>query len=165
GEPAEAEAGHRDAELRRGDVAIGRGHRPPYRARAAVPFGNQLIDPRLAHRHDRELRRDEQAVGAHQRREAGQPPQSGRKRVFHAGNLRASATGTTNTRTAGTTKTSKLRRSTKTIFLQKDFRVPSCLRRFVAPVTVLDAVLGDQSALSSLNAFAITITDAPVSAS
>jgi len=52
-----------------------------------VVLGDQLIDAGLAHRHDRELRRDEQAVGADQRRQPGKPPQSGRERVFHPGIL------------------------------------------------------------------------------
>ena len=69
-DPAEAEARHRDAELGRGDVAVGIGDRAPDGARAAVALGDQLIDARLADRDDRELRRDEEAVGEHEREHA-----------------------------------------------------------------------------------------------
>ena len=87
GQPAEAEARHRDAELRRGDVAIGRGDGAAHGSRAAVPFGDHLIDARLAHRDDRELGGDEEAVGAHQRKQPHEPPQRGRERVLHGRNL------------------------------------------------------------------------------
>ena len=74
-DPAEADAGHRDAELGRGDVAVGIGDRAPHGARAAVPFGDQLIDARLADRDDREFRGDEKSVGEHERQHASEPPQ------------------------------------------------------------------------------------------
>jgi hypothetical protein len=48
-----------------------------------VPFGNQLIDPRLPHRHDREFRRDEEAVGEHERQYADQTPEDARDRMLH----------------------------------------------------------------------------------
>ena len=76
GEPAEPEAGHGDAELCRGDVAIGRRDGAPHGARAAVALGDQLIDARLAHRDDRELRGDEKAVGHDQRQQRREPPQA-----------------------------------------------------------------------------------------
>jgi hypothetical protein len=65
-DPPESQAGHRHAELRGGDVAIGRRDRAPHGARPSVAFGNQLIDARLADRDDRELRGDEKAVGAYE---------------------------------------------------------------------------------------------------
>ena len=71
-DPAEAEAGHRDAELGGGDVAVGIGDGAAHRARAAVPFGDQLVDARLADGDDRELGRDEKAVREDQRQNAGQ---------------------------------------------------------------------------------------------
>jgi hypothetical protein len=74
-DPSEPEARHRDAELRRRDVPIGRADGAAHRARAAVAFGDQLIDPRLPHRDDREFGCDEESVRAHERREADEPPQ------------------------------------------------------------------------------------------
>jgi hypothetical protein len=50
--PAEAEAGHGDAQLCRGDVVLGRADGATDGARAAVPFRDQLVDARLAHRDD-----------------------------------------------------------------------------------------------------------------
>ena len=73
--PSQADARHRDAELRRGDVAVRIGHGAAHGARAAVALGDQLVDARLADRHDREFRRDEEAVGEHQRHDADQAPQ------------------------------------------------------------------------------------------
>ena len=40
-DPAEADARHRDAELRRGDVAVGIGDRAPHGPRAPVAFGDR----------------------------------------------------------------------------------------------------------------------------
>ena len=75
-DPPEADAGHRDAELGRGDVAVGIVDRAPHRARAAVAFGDQLIDARLADRDDRELGGDEEAVGEHERQHGSEAASS-----------------------------------------------------------------------------------------
>ena len=66
-DPAEAEARHRDAELRGRDELVGIFERAPHRARHAAAFGEQLIDARLAHRDDRELGGHEKPVGQNQR--------------------------------------------------------------------------------------------------
>ena len=65
--PAEAEARHRDAELRGRDELIGILERAPHRARHAAAFGEQLIDPRLPDRDDGELGGHEKPVGQNQR--------------------------------------------------------------------------------------------------
>ena len=83
GHPSEGQARHRDPELRRGDVSIGRGDGAAHRSRAAMSLRDQLIDARLAHRDDRELRGDEEAVGEHERQQPRQPPQRGRERLLH----------------------------------------------------------------------------------
>jgi hypothetical protein len=54
-----------------------------YRPRAPVPLGDQLIDPRLADRHDREFRRDEEPVGEDEREHGSEPPQVLAEREFH----------------------------------------------------------------------------------
>ena len=74
-DPPEADARHRDAELRRGDVRIGIAHGAAHGAGAAVALGDQLVDARLANRDDREFRRHEKSVGKHERQHAGQTPQ------------------------------------------------------------------------------------------
>ena len=65
-DPAQAEAGHRDAELRGGDVAVGVAERAPDDARRGAALGDELIDPRPAHGDERELGRHEEAVRQHQ---------------------------------------------------------------------------------------------------
>ncbi len=66
-DPPEPQTGHGDAELRRRDELIRILERAPHRARHPAPFGKQLIDPRLAHRDDRELGCDEKPVCQNQR--------------------------------------------------------------------------------------------------
>ena len=68
--PAEPKAGHRDAELRGGDVAVGVADRP----RAAMAFGDQLVHTRLADRDDREFRRHEESVGEDECQNCGEAP-------------------------------------------------------------------------------------------
>ena len=82
-DPAEAEAGHGDAELCGRDVPIRLADGAPDRAGAAMSLRDQLIDPRLAHRDDGELRGDEKAVREHERPQSREPPQGGRQRRFH----------------------------------------------------------------------------------
>ena len=65
--PAETEAGHRDAQLCRGDELVGIVERAPHRPRHAAALGEQLIDARLAHRDDRKLGGHEKSVGQNQR--------------------------------------------------------------------------------------------------
>src|SRR5437773_2763684 len=74
-DPAQAKARHRDAELRRRDVAGRIADRPPYRAGATMALRNQLVDARLADGHDREFGRNEKAVREHQCEDASQAPQ------------------------------------------------------------------------------------------
>ncbi len=90
-DPAEAQARHRDAQLRRGNVAIRPAHRAADRTRAAVTFRDQLIDARLAHRHDRELCGDEERIGEDQHQQPGQPPEDACERMLHHYSLDAYA--------------------------------------------------------------------------
>ena len=100
-DPAETEAGHRDPELGGGDVAVGLADGPPHGPRAAVSFGDQLIDARLADGDDRELRRDEESVGEHEREHAAQPPRDIPERVVHT--RRPSGVTVTNAKTNAAT--------------------------------------------------------------
>ena len=88
-DPAQPEAGHRDPELGRGNVAVGIDHRPAHRARAPVPLGDHLIDAGLADRDDRELRGDEEPVGEDQRQDRRETPQNSCERVLHGVTLAA----------------------------------------------------------------------------
>ncbi len=90
-DPAEAEARHGDAQLRRGDVAVGVGDGAAHGARAAMILGDQLIDARLAHRDDGEFGGDEKAVGQHQGHDSRQAPQHIREVEF--GHLVISSSG------------------------------------------------------------------------
>ena len=82
-DPAETQAGHRDAELRRGDIAGGIGDRAAHRARAPRPFRDQLVDARLADGDDREFRRDEKTVRKDQRQDTCQAPEDPSQRILH----------------------------------------------------------------------------------
>ena len=82
-DPSEAEAGHRDAELRGGDVAVRIGDRAADRVRAPMAFSDELVDARLADRHDREFGGDEEPVGEDQRQEPDQAPDDAGQRELH----------------------------------------------------------------------------------
>ena len=73
-DPAKADAGHRDPELCRGDVAVRIRHRASHRVRPPVALGDQLIDPRLADCDDGELGGDEEPVGEDQAQDRDQTP-------------------------------------------------------------------------------------------
>jgi hypothetical protein len=81
------EARHRDAELRCGDVAFRVGHRAPDGARAPMSLRDQLINPRLSNRDDREFRGDEESIREHQDHQRGETPQDSRNGQLH-GSLR-----------------------------------------------------------------------------
>ncbi len=70
--PAKRQTGHGDAELRRRDVAVRIVQRAPDGSCAAMPFGDQLVDARLAHRDQRELGGDEEPVGEDERQHGDQ---------------------------------------------------------------------------------------------
>ncbi len=61
--PAERQAGHRDPELRRGNVRVKVTQRAAHDTRAAVAFGHQFIDARLSDTDEGELSGDKEAVG------------------------------------------------------------------------------------------------------
>jgi hypothetical protein len=65
-EPPEEEAGDGDAELGRGDEAVGIGLRALHEPRRAAPLRGQLIDARAPRGDEGELGGDEEAVGQHQ---------------------------------------------------------------------------------------------------
>ena len=88
-DPAQTETGHRDAELRRGDVLVGRVERAAYRSRHPAALGQQLIDAGLADRNNRELRGHEKTVGQDQREYRGQADTDVQDGVVHS---RTSAT-------------------------------------------------------------------------
>ena len=71
-DPAEPEARHRDAELRRGDVAVGVGERAPDDARRGAALGDELIDACPPHGHERELGRHEEPVRQHEHQDGKQ---------------------------------------------------------------------------------------------
>ena len=66
-DPPKGEAGKGDAKLRRRDVVIQVGRLLLDDAREPIALRHQLLDPGCANLDQRELRRDEKAVGAHQR--------------------------------------------------------------------------------------------------
>ena len=69
--PAEPQAGHGDAKLRRRNVAVCIDDRPSEGHRQSIAFGNELVDARLADSDDGELGGHEKAVREHQRRTPG----------------------------------------------------------------------------------------------
>src|SRR5262249_86509 len=81
-DPAERKARHRDAYLGRRDKRRGIGDCAPNRAREWAVLRDELLDPRPPHGDNRELGRDEKAVGKHQEKDRGQrKPEAHRRRA------------------------------------------------------------------------------------
>ena len=68
-DPAQRERGHRDAELRGGDVGVEVVEQTEQAARAAVAGGGERLDARASDADEGELRGDEEAVGDDQKKD------------------------------------------------------------------------------------------------
>ncbi len=83
-DPAEAERCEGDAELSSGDVAVERLNRASRQPSFAIPGAGELIEPRPARRHQRELGGHEEGVGEYEADDGGQADNDrGRPCRFH----------------------------------------------------------------------------------
>ncbi len=92
-DPAQPQAGHRNADLGRRDEAIGLGDGLPDADRTPVALGDQLVDPRLADGDNGKLGRDEEPVGAYQHQDGRQPAGDVERRLIHGGTLAGDPAG------------------------------------------------------------------------